>query len=105
SGSPAAERSTGAKPAASPAPAAGRTPAGERTPERAASHWQALQRGTDSGRAAVARAEREEAAGAAPGRAAPGHGVSTTGGTPGTTTADRDPGAPSAGTASEGAEQ
>ncbi len=38
-----------------PATAAGRTP------ERAAAHWQALQQGTDSGRAAVARAVREDA--------------------------------------------
>ncbi|MFE7525264.1 ATP-binding protein [Kitasatospora sp. NPDC057542] len=96
-----------AKPAtAMPAPA----PVAARTPERAAAHWQALQRGTDSGRAAVARAVREEAAGAAPGRAAPGDSGSTTGttnttSTPGGTTAGRDPGDQSTGPTSEGAEQ
>ncbi|MGW3073035.1 ATP-binding protein [Kitasatospora sp. NPDC001132] len=108
--------------AAGPAPA----PLADRTPERAAAHWQALQRGTDSGRAAVARAAREEAAGAAPGPAAPGHSDSTTGttntgsttgatgtrtgatgstGTSGDTAADHDPGARSAGPTLEGAEQ
>ncbi|MFG2912307.1 ATP-binding protein [Kitasatospora sp. NPDC048298] len=112
-----------------PAPAAGPAPMADRTPERAAAHWQALQRGTDSGRAAVARAAREEAAGAAPGPAAPGHSDSTTGttntgsttgttgtrtsstgstgstGTSGDTAADHDPGARSAGPTLEGAEQ
>ncbi|MFJ7907930.1 ATP-binding protein [Kitasatospora sp. NPDC096204] len=112
--------------AAEPAPA----PVADRTPERAAAHWQALQRGTDSGRAAVARAAREEAAGAAPGPAAPRHSDSTTGttgttdtdisstGTTGTdtsgtgrtrtsgdTAADHDPGARGAGPTLEGAEQ
>ncbi|MFJ9442790.1 ATP-binding protein [Kitasatospora sp. NPDC101235] len=96
-----------AKPAtAKPAPA----PVAARTPEQAAAHWQALQRGTDSGRAAVARAVREEAAGAAPGRAAPGDSDGTTGttnttSTPGGTTAGRDPGDQSTGPTSEGAEQ
>uniref|UniRef100_UPI001CCF03F1 hypothetical protein n=1 Tax=Streptomyces sp. LS1784 TaxID=2851533 RepID=UPI001CCF03F1 len=75
-----------------------------------AAHWQALQRGTDSGRAAVARAVREEAVGAAPGRAAPGDSGSITGttnttSTPGGTTAGRDPGDQSTGPTSEGAEQ
>ncbi|WP_316527137.1 ATP-binding protein [Kitasatospora brasiliensis] len=37
-----------------------------RTPEQAAAHWQALQQGTDSGRAAVAGAVRADAADAAP---------------------------------------
>ncbi|MFB7122413.1 ATP-binding protein [Kitasatospora sp. NPDC056273] len=113
----AAEQPAAVRPAAAkPAPAR----AAARTPEQAAAHWQALQQGTDSGRAAVARAEREEAAGAAPGRTAPGNsdsttgttgttGMSATGGmtatTPGDTTADRDPGDPSTGPTSEGAEQ
>ncbi|MFF4383047.1 ATP-binding protein [Kitasatospora sp. NPDC001547] len=107
---------TAERPAAGePAPA---VPAAERTPEQAAAHWQALQRGTDSGRAAVARAAREEAAaGAAPGPAAPAGGDSTTGtpassdsttGTPATsgdTTAGRAPADRGAGPTSEGAEQ
>ncbi|MFE4393643.1 MULTISPECIES: ATP-binding protein [Streptomycetaceae] len=113
----AAEQPAAVRPAAAkPAPAR----AAARTPEQAAAHWQALQQGTDSGRAAVARAEREEAAGSAPGRTTPGNsdsttgttgttGMSATGGrtatTPGDTTADRDPGDPSTGPTSEGAEQ
>lgn len=110
--------------AAEPAPATRAV----RTPEQAAAHWQALQQGTDSGRAAVARAEREEAAGAAPDRAAPGHGDGTTGPTGAATTstgtgaggtgrtstsgdtaehdtADHDPGARGTGPTLEGAEQ
>ncbi|MGW2872734.1 ATP-binding protein [Kitasatospora sp. NPDC001225] len=106
----AAEQPAAVRPAAAkPAPAR----AAARTPEQAAAHWQALQQGTDSGRAAVARAEREEAAGAAPGRTAPGRTApgnsdsttGTTATTPGDTTADRDPGDPSTGPTSEGAEQ
>ncbi|WP_416874213.1 ATP-binding protein [Kitasatospora sp. SC0581] len=101
----AAEQPAAVRPAAAkPVPAR----AAARTPEQAAAHWQALQQGTDSGRAAVARAEREEAAGSAPGRTAPGNSDSTTGTTattPGDTTADRDPGDPSTGPTSEGAEQ
>ncbi|MBD0671607.1 hypothetical protein BU198_13065, partial [Streptomyces sp. CBMA156] len=69
-----------AEPARAPAPGAGRTP------EQAAAHWQALQRGTDSGRAAVARA-------------------ADSAGTPGDTTAGRDPGDQSTGPTPEGAEQ
>ncbi|MER7751731.1 ATP-binding protein [Kitasatospora sp. NPDC097643] len=44
--------------AASAAPALPAAPAAVRTPERAAAHWQALQQGTGSGRAAVAAAAR-----------------------------------------------
>ncbi|MFJ6382212.1 ATP-binding protein [Kitasatospora sp. NPDC092039] len=129
---PAADDGTGLptrrrrRPLTAEGPAAGEpapTPAAaERTPEQAAAHWQALQRGTDSGRAAVARATREEAAaGAAPGPAAPASGDSTTGTpatsgdttpgdatpgrAPGDTTADRAPGVRAAGPTPEGAEQ
>ncbi|MFJ7274053.1 ATP-binding protein [Kitasatospora sp. NPDC098663] len=49
-----------ARPSAAPAEPPARAP--ERTPERAAAHWQALQEGTDSGRAAVAQAARETSA-------------------------------------------
>ncbi|MEV7189114.1 ATP-binding protein [Kitasatospora sp. NPDC093102] len=96
--------------AAKPAPAPAPVPVAARCPEQAAAHWQALQQGTDSGRAAVARAVREEAAGAAPGRAAPGDSGSTTGttkttSTPGDTAAGRDPGDQSTGPTTEGAEQ
>ncbi|GHF51376.1 hypothetical protein GCM10018790_31480 [Kitasatospora xanthocidica] len=47
------------EPEAPATPAVPAVPAAGRTPERAAAHWQALQRGTDSGRAAVARAASE----------------------------------------------
>ncbi|MFE4515009.1 ATP-binding protein [Kitasatospora sp. NPDC056783] len=89
-----------AEPAAAPPAPAATT---GRTPERAASHWQALQQGTDSGRAAVAQAARQDAAGAVPehGDATAG----TTGTTPGDTTADSAPGARSTGPTPEGAEQ
>ncbi|MFD4658918.1 ATP-binding protein [Kitasatospora sp. NPDC058444] len=98
---PAAEQPSGAKPAPAPgpAPAPAPAPAPDRTPERAAAHWQALQRGTDSGRAAVARAAREEAA------SAPGGSTFGTTNTPGGTTAGRDPGDQSTGPTPEGAQQ
>ncbi|WP_051710445.1 ATP-binding protein [Streptomyces sp. NRRL S-350] len=71
-----------------------------RTPEQAAAHWQALQRGTDSGRAAVARAAHEDAV-----REDNGRTTGTTG-TTGTTPADRPTGDHTTGpTTSEGAEQ
>ncbi|MFE6054195.1 ATP-binding protein [Kitasatospora sp. NPDC056446] len=101
---------------AAPAPPATTAPAAPgRTPEQAAAHWQALQQGTDSGRAAVARAARADAAS--------GNGGTTAGsptaiatatvtvtaagaGTPGDTTADPDPGGHTTGpTPLEGAEQ
>ncbi|MEU9046792.1 MULTISPECIES: ATP-binding protein [unclassified Kitasatospora] len=44
-------------------PTATATAAPGRSPEQAAAHWQALQQGTDSGRAAVAQAARESDAG------------------------------------------
>ncbi|MFF2544471.1 ATP-binding protein [Kitasatospora sp. NPDC058063] len=104
----AAEQPPGARPVPVRAPASDRTPASDRapasarTPEQAAAHWQALQQGTDSGRAAVARAAREEtgAAGtpAAPGGTTPGH-------DPGDTTAGHDPGDQNTGQTLEGAEQ
>ncbi|MFF7991627.1 ATP-binding protein [Kitasatospora xanthocidica] len=47
-------------PATSALPTSAGATAPGRTPERAAAHWQALQRGTDSGRAAVARAASED---------------------------------------------
>ncbi|MFE4975762.1 ATP-binding protein [Kitasatospora sp. NPDC056651] len=91
-----------AEPAATaPAPAA----TTGRTPERAAAHWQALQQGTDSGRAAVARATHQDAADAVPENGDGTTGTSGGAGTPGDTTADRDPGARSTGPTPEGAEQ
>ncbi|MFF0412544.1 ATP-binding protein [Kitasatospora sp. NPDC004745] len=53
-GAPAAAPQAGAAVTATVRSAAAAAPA--RTPERAAAHWEALQQGTDSGRAAVARA-------------------------------------------------
>ncbi|MEU1283845.1 ATP-binding protein [Kitasatospora sp. NPDC005856] len=118
---PAAGQPSGAEPG--PVPASATAP--DRTPERAAAHWQALQRGTDSGRAAVARAAREETTVVAPGGgAAPASGESTPGGTdptggtdtpgttrtpgttntPGDTAAGRDPGDQSTGPTPEGAQ-
>ncbi|MFJ3215755.1 ATP-binding protein [Kitasatospora sp. NPDC086801] len=68
-----------ARPSAAPAEPPARAP--ERTPERAAAHWQALQQGTDSGRAAVAQAARETSTtgGSGPTAAAREAGVHTTG--------------------------
>ncbi|MFD5436967.1 ATP-binding protein [Kitasatospora sp. NPDC127067] len=90
-------------PGARPVPV--RAPASDRTPEQAAAHWQALQQGTDSGRAAVARAAREETGAGAAGT--PGHdpGDTTPGHDPGDTTAGHDPGDQSTGQTLEGAEQ
>ncbi|MEV7773285.1 ATP-binding protein [Kitasatospora sp. NPDC086791] len=110
--------------------AAAPAPSPDRTPERAAARWQALQQGTDSGRAAVAQAARESAVGgsAAPGSATTEDSTSAAGapdtpdtpdspgrpgpGTPGTltttgdTTADRPTGGHATGpTTLEGAEQ
>ncbi|MFH8381920.1 ATP-binding protein [Kitasatospora sp. NPDC018058] len=57
------------EPAGEPAGEPGGPAAGPhaRTPERAAAHWQALQQGTGSGRATVARAARESAVPEEPG--------------------------------------
>ncbi|MEU8922307.1 ATP-binding protein [Kitasatospora sp. NPDC048545] len=89
------------------ATASATTPVPGRTPERAAAHWQALQRGTDSGRAAVAEAARGSAAtgtGTSPARST-GTGTSTPT-IPGDTTADRPTGDHATGpTTLEGAEQ
>ncbi|MER7580389.1 ATP-binding protein [Kitasatospora sp. NPDC097691] len=83
-----------------------------RSPERAAARWQALQQGTDSGRAAVAQAERESAGRESAGRdAAERTGGATqdsktTAGTPGDTTAALPTGDHTTGpTTLEGAEQ
>ncbi|MFJ6769578.1 ATP-binding protein [Kitasatospora sp. NPDC091257] len=104
----AAEQPPGARPvpvraaASDRAPVSDRAPASDRTPEQAAAHWQALQQGTDSGRAAVARAAREET-GATGTPAAPGG--TTVGHDPGDTTVGHDPGDQSTGQTLEGAEQ
>ncbi|MBV2151491.1 ATP-binding protein [Kitasatospora sp. SUK 42] len=96
---------TGEPGAPAPAPAVDRTPTADRCPERAAAHWQALQQGTGSGRAAVAQA-REQAARE---RAVPDETSEAvpepTGTAVGGTTADRDPGDHTTGQTLEGAEQ
>ncbi|MFJ9457937.1 ATP-binding protein [Kitasatospora sp. NPDC101447] len=96
---------------------AGGSDAPGRSPERAAARWQALQQGTDSGRAAVAQAERESADRAAAERAsaqreaadragAATQDSTTPAGTPGDTTTARPTGDHTTGpTTLEGAEQ
>ncbi|MFI8455861.1 ATP-binding protein [Kitasatospora sp. NPDC085464] len=106
---------------------AGGSDAPGRSPERAAARWQALQQGTDSGRAAVAQAERESAERESAERASADRAAAerasaqreaadragaatqdstTTAGTPGDTTTARPTGDHTTGpTTSEGAEQ
>ncbi|MFD7455271.1 ATP-binding protein [Kitasatospora sp. NPDC059827] len=108
---------TGEEPGAAPgapsagAPSAGASSAGTaggpgeqpapyvRTPERAAAHWQALQRGTDSGRAAAAQAAPGTPGSTATGSTGDTHSTRSTGETrsTGDTTAGRDTGDTTAG--------
>ncbi|MFJ2191021.1 ATP-binding protein [Kitasatospora sp. NPDC087861] len=92
-------------PEAAARPSAGPAEPPVRTPERAAEHWQALQQGTGSGRAAVTQAARETRTNDETG---PNGGTGATG-EPGPTTAARDTGARTTGRppapTPEGAEQ
>lgn len=76
-----------------------------RSAERAAESWQALQRGTGAGRAAVAEREREARDAAADPAPAGAAGTTSTTSTTGDTTAGRDSGDTTTGQTLEGAEQ
>ncbi|MEU4116809.1 ATP-binding protein [Kitasatospora sp. NPDC028055] len=113
-GAPAAGGASAGAPAAGAAGGPGEQPAPYvRTPERAAAHWQALQRGTDSGRAAAAQAAPGTPGSTATGDTPSTDGTGSTGDTrstgetrsTGDTTAGRDTGDHTTGPTLEGAEQ